>query len=93
MEGGDTTVEAVDVLYDGSTFTELRAPLLDQKHTHGTGCTLSAAITASLAKGASLTESVTTAKSFITEAIRSAPGIGSGIGPLNHFTDAGKEVD
>lgn len=83
----DRTNEAVDILYDGSTFTELRAPLLDQKHTHGTGCTLSAAITAGLAKGASLSESVHRAKAYITEAIRSAPGIGAGVGPLNHFVE------
>ncbi len=81
----DTAVEAVDILYDGSTFTELRAPLLDQKHTHGTGCTLSAAITAGLAKGAPLSESVHRAKAYITEAIRLAPGLGGGVGPLNHF--------
>ncbi len=89
----DAAEEAVDILYDGSTFTELRAPLLDQKHTHGTGCALSAAITAGLAKGDSMADAVQRAKAFITEAIRSAPGLGNGTGPLNHFVDPMKETD
>lgn len=77
--------EAIDILYDGTSFTELRGQRLDQKHTHGTGCTLSAAIIAGLAGGAPLIESVRRAKTYVTEAIRSAPGIGGGVGPLNHF--------
>lgn len=85
--------EAIDILYDGTSFTELRSERLDQKHTHGTGCTLSAAITAGLAKGALMTESVRRAKAYITEAIRSAPGIGGGVGPLNHFVPVGPEPD
>ncbi len=85
--------EAIDILYDGTSFTELRSERLDQKHTHGTGCTLSAAITAGLAKGALMTESVRRAKAYITEAIRSAPGIGGGGGPLNHFLPVGPGPD
>jgi hydroxymethylpyrimidine/phosphomethylpyrimidine kinase len=77
--------EAVDLFYDGSKSMEFRAERLDQKHTHGTGCTYSAAIAACLAKGIPLLDSVGKAKGYITEAIRTAPGIGGGVGPLNHF--------
>jgi len=92
-EDTDSGAEAIDILYDGSTFTELRAPLLDQKHTHGTGCTLSAAIVAGLAKGNSLADSTVRAKAFITAAIRSAPGLGAGIGPVDHFAKIAGEAD
>jgi hydroxymethylpyrimidine/phosphomethylpyrimidine kinase len=77
--------EAVDLFYDGSSTIEFRQPRLEQRHTHGTGCTFSAAITAHLARGSSLAEAVQAGKAFITEAIRTAPGLGGGVGPLNHF--------
>jgi hydroxymethylpyrimidine/phosphomethylpyrimidine kinase len=83
--------EAVDLLYDGHSTVEFRQPRLDRTHTHGTGCTYSAAITAQLARGRSLPDAVLAAKAFITEAIRSAPGLGGGIGPLNHFVPGGTE--
>ena len=79
--------EAVDLLYDGSKTLEFRCQRLDQRHTHGTGCTYSAAITAGLARGLPLVDAVRRAKAYITEAIRTAPGLGSGVGPLNHFVD------
>jgi hydroxymethylpyrimidine/phosphomethylpyrimidine kinase len=60
------------------------AERIDTPHTHGTGCTYSAAITAELAKGAELVQAVERAKSFVTEAIRTNPGLGGGSGPLNH---------
>ena len=70
----------------GTDFRTFRAERIDSKNTHGTGCTLSAAITAHLAKGRALEEAVGEAKGFITEAIRSAPAdIGSGHGPLDHM--------
>ena len=53
-------------------------------HTHGTGCTYSAAITAGLALGWPLAEAVRRAKAYITEAIRTNPGLGAGSGPVNH---------
>ncbi len=55
------------------------------RHTHGTGCTYSAAITGLLASGLALPHAVTQAKRFITEAIRTNPGLGSGAGPVNHW--------
>lgn len=59
------------------------------KHTHGTGCTYAAVITAELAKGPSVQEAVGTAKRFITEAIRTASELGHGNGPVNHVTYKG----
>ena len=63
----------------------LKASRVRTRHTHGTGCTYSAAITAELAKGKSLFVAVSLAKKFITQAIRTAPGLGKGFGPVNHF--------
>jgi hydroxymethylpyrimidine/phosphomethylpyrimidine kinase len=63
----------------------LEAPRLDVTDTHGTGCTLSAAITAYLAKGSSLTEAVEAGKEFVTQAIRHALSLGRGIGPVDQL--------
>jgi hydroxymethylpyrimidine/phosphomethylpyrimidine kinase len=77
--------EAVDLFYDGSDFVRLAAPRIETPHTHGTGCTYSAAITALLARGKALAEAVREAKDFISRAIASAPGIGHGHGPVDHL--------
>ena len=77
--------EAVDLFYDGSDFVRLAAPRIETPHTHGTGCTYSAAITALLARGETLAEAVREAKNFITRAIAGAPGIGHGHGPVDHL--------
>ncbi len=79
--GGD----AVDVLYDGQRMHTFRAPRIVTKHTHGTGCTYASAITANLACGHSLRESVARAKQYVTSAIRRAPALGKGHGPVHHF--------
>ncbi|MEP6717242.1 MAG: bifunctional hydroxymethylpyrimidine kinase/phosphomethylpyrimidine kinase [Terriglobia bacterium] len=89
VKGGHLAGDAVDILWSGGVFTEFRAPRLASRHTHGTGCTLSAAITALLARGLPLIDAVGGAKNFVTEAIRSAPGLGSGAGPLNHWAGPG----
>jgi hydroxymethylpyrimidine/phosphomethylpyrimidine kinase len=80
--GGD---EVVDILHDGSEIREWRHPRLDTPHTHGTGCTLSAAVAAGLALGRPLVDAVDTAIEFVARAIAGAPGLGSGQGPLNHL--------
>jgi hydroxymethylpyrimidine/phosphomethylpyrimidine kinase len=85
VKGGHLEGDAVDILFSRGQFTEFTAPRVDTRHTHGTGCTYSAAITALLARGLGLEEAVGTAKRFVTEAIRTAPGLGEGAGPLNHF--------
>nr|7L07_A Chain A, Ancestral Protein AncC [synthetic construct] len=89
LEGDD---EAVDVLFDGEEFEIFESERIDTKHTHGAGCTFSAAITAELAKGYSLKEAVKTAKEFITEAIRHSFPLGQGVGPTNHSAYREKEA-
>lgn len=85
VKGGHLRGDALDILYlrDGS-IREFCAPRINTPHTHGSGCTYSAAITAGLALGAPLAEAVARAKEFVTAAIRTNPGLGSGSGPLNH---------
>ncbi len=81
------STDIVDVLFDGVEWHEFPASRLDTRHTHGTGCTYSAAITAGLARGASLKRAVADAKCFIHEAIRSNPGLGRGSGAVNHHAE------
>lgn len=83
LEGPDPG-QVVDLLFDGE-FTEYRRERIVTTSTHGTGCTLSAAVTAELAKGSSLRDAVAAAVAFVHEAIRTAPALGRGSGPLNHF--------
>ena len=85
VKGGHLDGPAIDVLFDGTTFTELRAERVSTRHTHGTGCTYSAAIAANLALGHDLPAAITAAKTYVTSAIRHAPGLGGGHGPLDHF--------
>jgi hydroxymethylpyrimidine/phosphomethylpyrimidine kinase len=77
--------ESCDLFYDGHEFFFLISPRLSTLHTHGTGCTLSSAVAAGIALGLSLLQAVRMAKHYITEAIREAPGLGNGAGPVNHF--------
>lgn len=76
--------ESPDILYDGKTMTHLPMRRINTKHTHGTGCTFAAAITAGLAKGQSVLEATQVAKKFISAAIEHSLAIGQGIGPTNH---------
>ena len=75
----------VDLYFDGENFEELKAERVQTRATHGTGCTFSAAIAAYLAHGLPPLEAVARAKEFLTAALQTAPGIGKGIGPVNHF--------
>jgi hydroxymethylpyrimidine/phosphomethylpyrimidine kinase len=84
VKGGHLGGDPTDILFHRGEWTEFTAPRIETRHTHGTGCTLSAAITASLASGHDLQEAIRRAKRYITEAIRNNPGFGSGSGPLNH---------
>jgi hydroxymethylpyrimidine/phosphomethylpyrimidine kinase len=88
LKGGHFEGEALDILFDGARWREFSAPRISTGHTHGTGCTYSAALTAGLARGLSLGDAVARAKEFISEAIRSNPGLGRGAGPVNHFAEA-----
>ncbi|MBE9046424.1 bifunctional hydroxymethylpyrimidine kinase/phosphomethylpyrimidine kinase [Pleurocapsales cyanobacterium LEGE 10410] len=75
----------VDVWYDGSEIKVLSEQAIDTKNTHGTGCTLSAAICANLAMGKDLWSAVVTAKKYVTAALEHSLAIGSGSGPVGHF--------
>jgi hydroxymethylpyrimidine/phosphomethylpyrimidine kinase len=85
VKGGHLAGDALDVLLTGSgEIHEFSAPRVVTAHTHGSGCTYAAAITAELAKHIPLRDAVRNAKDFITRAILTNPGLGSGQGPLNH---------
>ena len=77
--------EVVDLFWDGRSQRVLRGPRIDTRHTHGTGCTLSAAIAAGLARGAPMETAVEEAVAWVRAAIAGAPGLGAGRGPLDHF--------
>ncbi|ADC88882.1 phosphomethylpyrimidine kinase [Thermocrinis albus DSM 14484] len=81
MEGDKVT----DVFYDGKSFEYIQHEKVTTKNTHGTGCTLSAAITAFLAKGLPLEKAVRMGVSYLLRAISTAPSLGKGHGPLNHM--------
>jgi hydroxymethylpyrimidine/phosphomethylpyrimidine kinase len=80
---------AADLFVDGAVEEWIDAERIDTPHTHGTGCTLSAAITAHLARGASLIDAVRAGKAFVTEAIRHALALGEGIGPVDQLWSIG----
>jgi len=86
VKGGHLTgaSEALDLLDDGRCIRVFRAPRIETTATHGTGCTLAAGIAACLARGMNLEDAVGAAKRFVTDAIRHAPRLGHGHGPVNH---------
>ena len=84
IKGGHLPGDAVDLLTDGSSEHWLRAPRHDNRHTHGTGCTLASAIASELAKGRAVPEAVAAAKAYVTGAIASGFALGRGLGPVNH---------
>ncbi|OLC02939.1 MAG: bifunctional hydroxymethylpyrimidine kinase/phosphomethylpyrimidine kinase [Gemmatimonadetes bacterium 13_1_40CM_69_22] len=89
MKGGHLAGdEIVDVLVSDGTVRRFTRARLDTTSTHGTGCTLSAAITAGLAHGRPLERAVEDALDFVHRAMAAAPGLGKGHGPLNHFVPA-----
>lgn len=87
LKGGhdEAAADSTDLLYDGHSFIYLDSRRIVTRHTHGTGCTYSAAITAGLAQGSTVEAAVQTAKAFIRAAIEDGLNIGSGHGPTNHF--------
>lgn len=85
--------ESTDIFYDGQTIIKLSAARIQTDNTHGTGCTLSAAITANLAKGLDVIEAVKTAKVYITRTIKAGSlwQLGIGHGPVDQFIWASQE--
>ena len=86
-KGGHSMNDANDLLYDEKGAHWFRGKRIDNPNTHGTGCTLSSAIAANLAKGFPVEESVKKAKAYISGAIRAMLNLGQGNGPLNHMWD------
>lgn len=80
--------ELLDVLFDGNRWREWRRPRLPIGEMHGTGCTLSAGVAAGLAHGRPLQRAVEDALEYLQRALRAAPGLGGGHGPVNHMVEA-----
>jgi hydroxymethylpyrimidine/phosphomethylpyrimidine kinase len=93
IKGGRLESQCVDVLWSDGELHRFASPREDTAHTHGTGCVLSAAITARLARGEALPVAVQNAKTFVTRAIHAAPGLGDGCGPINLHVDVPPPAD
>ena len=87
LKGGHSINDANDLLYANGEATWFEGKRIDNPNTHGTGCTLSSAIAANLAKGFSLADSVQRAKDYISKALTAMLDLGSGSGPMNHAFD------
>lgn len=85
LKGGHLAGDPLDLLYNGERITELRSPRIPTRHTHGTGCTYAAAITALLARGLGVEQAVREARAYLIGAIERAQAIGSGHSPVNHL--------
>ena len=85
VKGGHLAGPTVsDLLADGAGFEVFESPRIDTPHTHGTGCTLASAIATGLAQGLALRDAVVRARAYLLEALRQAPGLGTGHGPVGH---------
>ena len=87
VKGGHSIEDACDVLYEKGEFIWFNGKRIDSSNTHGTGCTLSSAIASNLALGKSLTDSITSAKKYVADAIESGLNLGKGSGPLDHMVN------
>jgi hydroxymethylpyrimidine/phosphomethylpyrimidine kinase len=93
IKGGHLSGEPIDVFFDGREFYELRGVRVHTPHTHGTGCTISAAIAVELAKKSSALEAVKKAKAFVTSAIQFSFPLGHGQGPVNPYAYVAREIE
>ncbi|MBL7497007.1 bifunctional hydroxymethylpyrimidine kinase/phosphomethylpyrimidine kinase [Frankia sp. CNm7] len=84
VKGGHLPGEAVDLLTDGATEVVLRAARADNRHTHGTGCTLASALASGLATGLDVPSATRAAKDYVTGALGAGYALGAGIGPVDH---------
>ncbi|HQY31129.1 MAG TPA: PfkB family carbohydrate kinase, partial [Thermomicrobiales bacterium] len=93
IKGGHReTVDAVDLIFDGTAFTEISAPRIRTRNTHGTGCTFSAAIAANLALDHDPVTAIGKAKEYLTAALVGSFTVGGGHSPVNHFASV-PEID
>jgi len=86
MEGD----ELVDLLAEPGSLTAFAGPRIHTSSTHGTGCTLASAIACGLAQGMGLADAVARGRAYVRQAIETAPGLGTGHGPLNHLHTVGE---
>ncbi len=93
IKGGHLKGAAIDILYDGQSFQSFERPRLNQRNTHGTGCTFSAALATFLGQGLPVHEAVGKAKGFISTAILNGIAIGSGHGPTNPFSHIAAKLE
>ncbi|MGQ0631702.1 MAG: bifunctional hydroxymethylpyrimidine kinase/phosphomethylpyrimidine kinase [Sporichthyaceae bacterium] len=87
IKGGHLAGDAVDLLSDGTSEHRFTAPRHDNRHTHGTGCTLASAIATRLAAGDDPVSAVRAAKAYVTGALAAGFSLGAGIGPVDHRWD------
>ena len=87
LKGGHSVNDASDLLYDNGEYCWFEGRRISNPNTHGTGCTLSSAIAANLAKGYDLKTSVQRAKEYISGALADMMNLGHGSGPMNHAFD------
>jgi hydroxymethylpyrimidine/phosphomethylpyrimidine kinase len=85
IKGGHLEGDPIDLYVGSRCQMRFPAPRIDTPHTHGTGCTYSAAVTAGIARGLPMVQAIQEAKLFVNQAIRTNPGVGHGSGPLNHW--------
>ena len=85
VKGGHLDGDPVDIVYDGTSIERLVTPRVPTRHTHGTGCTFSAAIAARLAAGDSVPAAIASAKQYVYGALIHAYEIGAGHSPVHHF--------
>lgn len=93
IKGGHLKDDATDLLFDGNSFIYFNQERLNSKNTHGTGCTLSSAIAANIAKGMELSLAIKKAKEYVTVAIEHGIELGCGVGPTNHFYELYKNAN
>ncbi len=91
VKGGHLAARPDDVLCTSERITVFEGERLEPRHTHGTGCSLSSALAALLARGEPLESAARQAKAYVTEGIRRGPDIGHGTGPIHHFWNLWKE--
>src|SRR5205085_8750055 len=87
VKGGHLKDSATDILWDGARLTRFEAPREPSTSSHGTGCTLSSAIAAGLARGRALEDAIREGKAYVTAAIREGFAAGHGVGVLRHFVE------
>jgi hydroxymethylpyrimidine/phosphomethylpyrimidine kinase len=92
VKGGHRDGPPVDIFFDGRAMERFPGTRVETRHTHGTGCAFSAAITAAVALRLPLLHAVHLAKQFVQDGLENAPGLGHGHGPLNHFGQAGRAL-